>query len=44
MNKLFKLFGKLERTMEVNLEGTGIGLTICQEIVKNNKGAIEVVS
>ena len=44
MGKLFKLFGKLERTTDVNLEGTGIGLTICQKIVKNNKGAIDVFS
>ena len=44
MGNLFILFGKLERTTDVNLEGTGIGLTICQKIVKNNKGAINVFS
>ena len=44
MGNLFKLFGKLERTTDLNIEGTGIGLTICQKIVKNNKGAIDVFS
>lgn len=44
MGKLFKLFGKLERTTDVNIEGTGIGLTICEKIVKNNYGAIDVFS
>ena len=44
MGKLFKLFGKLEQTTDVNLEGTGIGLNICQKIVNNNQGAIDVSS
>ena len=44
MGKLFKLFGKLDRNAEVNREGTGIGLTICQKIVQNNNGAIDVSS
>ena len=33
MDKLFKLFGKLGRTAEDNVEGIGMGLTICKLIV-----------
>lgn len=29
MDKLFTLFGKIERTSEENVEGIGMGLTIC---------------
>ena len=44
MPKLFNLFGKLKRTAEINSEGIGMGLMICQNLVKMNKGTIEVHS
>ena len=31
--KLFTLFGKLEATKDVNTEGIGMGLVICQRII-----------
>ena len=31
--KLFSLFGKLKRTAEMNHEGIGMGLMICQKLV-----------
>ena len=43
-DKLFKKFGKLQRTAEMNSEGIGLGLMICKEIVSHNKGTIEVFS
>ena len=33
MSKLFKLFGKVERTEDINQDGIGMGLTICQKII-----------
>ena len=44
IEKLFTMFGKLEDTDNLNQEGVGLGLTICQKIVENNGGAIEVHS
>ena len=44
MQKLFKKFGKLRRTAEVNSEGIGLGLMICKELVSHNKGTIEAYS
>ena len=44
MPKLFSLFGKLKRTAEINSEGIGMGLMICQNLVKMNGGSIEVHS
>ena len=39
MQKLFKLFGKLGGPDdEMNPEGIGMGLNICQKIVTNNGG------
>jgi len=32
-DKLFKRFGKLEDRLDLNRQGTGLGLTICQNIV-----------
>ena len=29
MKKLFRMFGKLRRTAEINNEGIGLGLMIC---------------
>ena len=44
MDKLFKWFGKLKRTADLNSEGIGMGLMICQNLVKVNKGTISVHS
>ena len=44
MGKLFKLFGKLKRTADLNSEGIGMGLMICQNLVRMNKGTISVHS
>jgi signal transduction histidine kinase len=33
MTKLFSLFGKLQRTAEINSEGIGLGLMICKNLV-----------
>ena len=34
MNKLFKFFGKLEKTKSINKAGMGFGLTICKMLVE----------
>ena len=44
MPKLFSLFGKLKRTAALNNEGIGMGLMICKNLVKMNRGTIEVHS
>ena len=44
LNKLFTLFGKLERTEELNPDGLGMGLTISQKIIHNCGGQIDVFS
>ena len=47
LKKLFKRFGKLEEPDEVkakNMEGIGLGLAICEAIVSQNEGNIEVHS
>lgn len=44
MHKLFTLFEKLKNTENLNGEGVGMGLTICQRIVNNNQGQIDVFS
>jgi len=44
MSKLFTLFGKLKRTAEQNTEGIGMGLMICQNLVRMCGGTIEVYS
>jgi hypothetical protein len=33
-NNLFKIFGKLKETEDINTEGIGLGLTICNSILK----------
>ena len=38
------MFGKLRRTAELNSEGLGMGLMICQKLVELNKGTISVKS
>ena len=44
MTKLFKCFGKLKRTAEINSEGIGMGLMICQNLVQMNQGTISAHS
>lgn len=44
INKLFTMFGKLKRTAEINSEGIGMGLMICQKLVSLNGGTIKVYS
>ena len=41
---LFKQFGKLFRTADMNHEGIGMGLMICQNLVMMNDGEISVHS
>ena len=41
---LFTKFGKLQRTAEMNSEGIGMGLMICQNLVGLNHGTILVHS
>ena len=38
------MFGKLRRTAEINNEGIGLGLMICEKLVKMNHGTISVQS
>lgn len=42
--KLFKRFGKLDRTAKMNRQGIGLGLTIVKEIAELANGNIKVVS
>ena len=44
ISKLFTMFGKLHRTADLNSEGIGMGLMICQKLVDLNKGEIRVFS
>ncbi len=44
MPKLFKLFGKLKRTAEINDDGIGLGLLICKNLINMNGGQISVES
>jgi len=39
-SKLFKLFGKLDATAQINTSGVGLGLSICQKIVSMFQGTI----
>ena len=44
LGNLFSMFGKLQRTAEVNSEGIGMGLMICKNLVELNGGEIRVHS
>ena len=43
-DRLFTQFGKLLRTAEMNSEGIGMGLMICQNLVIKSGGSITVQS
>mmetsp|Transcript_19446 Transcript_19446/g.17233 ORF Transcript_19446/g.17233 Transcript_19446/m.17233 type:complete len:109 (+) Transcript_19446:1410-1736(+) len=42
--KLFKLFGKIEKTHHRNKKGCGLGLTVCKKIMQKMNGDINVIS
>jgi len=42
--KLFKLFGKIEKTHHKNNKGWGLGLTICKKIINKMNGDIDFIS
>ena len=43
-DKLFCLFGRADRTKRDNIEGIGMGLTICKRIVDHYDGSIKCYS
>lgn len=44
LNKLFKLFGKLQDNQKLNKNGTGLGLNICKRIIQSMQGNVIVES
>jgi signal transduction histidine kinase len=44
ISKLFKLFGFLDSTSQMNTNGIGLGLYICQKIVNEFEGKMSVTS
>ena len=40
MGKLFKLYGFIQETQEINTRGIGLGLHICRQIVRELGGEI----
>ena len=44
-HKMFQLFGSVrDKKRQINMEGIGLGLVICQMIVKKFNGSINFVS
>lgn len=43
-SKLFKLFGTIKSSDNLNKKGCGLGLTICKKIVEQMDGDIQVMS
>ena len=44
ISKLFKLYGFLDATKEINAKGVGLGLYICKKIVHIFEGEVSVTS
>ena len=44
MNKLFKFFGTLNKTKDINRGGMGLGLTISKMIIQTLGGVIKAES
>ena len=44
LNKIFKKFGKLKRTADMNADGIGLGLLISKQLVHANNGEMHVAS
>lgn len=42
--KLFKIFGKIQETKDINPNGIGLGLAICNKILKEMNSKLEVKS
>lgn len=41
---LFKMFGKLKGTADMNVDGIGLGLMICKQLIEFNGGQISITS
>ena len=44
MSKLFKYFGRLKDSQQINKKGTGLGLNITRQIIHSMNGEIEIES
>ena len=44
LTRLFTRFGKLDDPMNMNCEGVGLGLSICESIIRVNEGQIQITS
>lgn len=41
---LFREFGKLKETRDINKTGVGLGLSICRDLVQKFKGTVDIKS